>query len=154
MTDKERRSRKTVDFSVGSSITGSGVLKLSVIEDWLMTVDPANAEELTVIAGEVGAEVLRGGLRYPSETGGWQLGDLDLDEYLARYRDQKLVLIIAPLGQADPETYTCGICGFVYKQYGECPRCKMQIAEEADWLARPRDILDQVAKLLDGDEVV
>lgn len=36
-----------------------------------MSVDPDNTEELTVIAREVGAEVLRGVLRYPSETGGW-----------------------------------------------------------------------------------
>ncbi len=39
---------------------------------------PANAAELANIAQEVGAEVLRGALRYPSETGGWQLGDVDL----------------------------------------------------------------------------
>jgi hypothetical protein len=55
----------------------------------------------------------RGDLRYPSETGDWQLGNLDLGEYLDRYRDQRLVLIIAPVGEAEPETYTCGICGFV-----------------------------------------
>ena len=35
---------------------------------------PANAEELATIAQETGAEVLRGGLHYPSESGGWQLG--------------------------------------------------------------------------------
>ena len=34
---------------------------------------------------EVGADVLEGDLRYPSETGGWRLGDLDLSEYLDRY---------------------------------------------------------------------
>jgi hypothetical protein len=48
---------------------------------------PANVAELAGIAGETGAEVLRGPLRYPSETGGWQLGDLDLSEYLSKYRD-------------------------------------------------------------------
>ena len=35
---------------------------------------PSNAEELAAITQETGAEVLRGALRYPSETGGWQLG--------------------------------------------------------------------------------
>jgi len=45
---------------------------------------PTNAEEIANIAGETGAEVLRGPLRYPSETGGWQLGDLDLSEHLAK----------------------------------------------------------------------
>jgi hypothetical protein len=38
-------------------------------------------------AEETGAEVLRGALRYPSESGGWQLGDIDLSEHLAGYRD-------------------------------------------------------------------
>ena len=33
-------------------------------------------------AQETGAEVLRGDLRYPSRSGGWQLGDLDLSEHL------------------------------------------------------------------------
>ena len=38
----------------------------------------ANASELANIARETGAEVLRGALRYPGATGGWQLGDVDL----------------------------------------------------------------------------
>jgi len=38
-----------------------------------MPVDPANARELAQIAGELGADVLSGDLRYPSETDGWQL---------------------------------------------------------------------------------
>jgi hypothetical protein len=38
-----------------------------------MVVHPANANELATIACEVGAEVVEGDLRYPSETGGWQL---------------------------------------------------------------------------------
>jgi hypothetical protein len=54
-----------------------------------MAVDPANAHELALIASEIGADVLKGDLRYPSETGAWQLGDLDLSEYFDRYRDQK-----------------------------------------------------------------
>jgi hypothetical protein len=48
---------------------------------------PANAEELANIAKETGAEVLRGPLRYSSETGGWQLGDLGLSAHLSQYRD-------------------------------------------------------------------
>jgi hypothetical protein len=50
---------------------------------------PANAEELATIAQETGAELLRGELCYPSESGGWQLGDLDLSEHLDKYRDQE-----------------------------------------------------------------
>ena len=45
---------------------------------------PANAEELANIAQETGAEVLRGDLRYPSRSGGWQLGDLDLSASVYR----------------------------------------------------------------------
>jgi hypothetical protein len=45
-------------------------------------VHPANVEEVANVAREVGAEVLRGPLTYPSETGGLQLGDLDPSEYL------------------------------------------------------------------------
>ena len=48
---------------------------------------PANVQELANIANETGAEVLRGPLRYPSETGGWQFGDLDLNEHLSLYHD-------------------------------------------------------------------
>ena len=50
------------------------------------------------------------------------MGDLGLSEYLDRYRNQRLVLIIAPIGQAEPETYTCGICGFVMNHVGENAR--------------------------------
>jgi hypothetical protein len=62
-----------------------------------MTVLLENAYELETIAREIGAIFLKGHLRYPSATGGWQLGDLDLDEYLAKFRDRKLVLIVAPI---------------------------------------------------------
>ena len=61
---------------------------------------PANAEELANIAKETGAEVLRGPMRYPSYSGGWQLGDLGLSEHLAKYRDQEIIVIIASLGKA------------------------------------------------------
>ena len=33
---------------------------------------PANAEAIAEVAKETGAEMLRGALRYPSESGGWQ----------------------------------------------------------------------------------
>jgi hypothetical protein len=52
-----------------------------------MPIDPANASELATIACEVGAEVVEGDLRYPSETGSWQLGEVDLGEHMDRYRD-------------------------------------------------------------------
>jgi hypothetical protein len=51
---------------------------------------PANAEAIAEFAEETGAEVLRGALCYPSESGGWQLGDTDFSEHLAKYRDYGL----------------------------------------------------------------
>jgi hypothetical protein len=47
-----------------------------------MIVDPANLRELAHIAEEVGAVVVDGALRYPSESGSWQVGGVDLDEFL------------------------------------------------------------------------
>jgi hypothetical protein len=87
------------------------------------------------------------------DTGGWQLGDLDLSESLDRYRDQRVVLIIAPMEEAGSATYTCGVCGFVMNEVGECPRCELASQEGFLGLdsgdATP-DILDQVDKLLTG----
>lgn len=36
-----------------------------------------NASELAAIAREAGAEVIEGTVSYPSDTGGWLIGDLD-----------------------------------------------------------------------------
>jgi hypothetical protein len=52
---------------------------------------PPNAEEVANIAEETGAEVLRGPLRYPSETGGWQLGGRGDTERRERIRDKQTV---------------------------------------------------------------
>ena len=118
------------------------------------TLDPANVRELATIAGEIGAEVLAGRLTYPSETGGWQLGDLDLSEYLAKFRDRHLVLILAPVDGPALETYTCALCGFAYNEYGECPRCKLIAQEQTqDYVdtGEDRDLIDQVRDWLEGE---
>lgn len=47
------------------------------------------------------------------KVGSWQLGGVDVREYVDRYRNQKLALIITPVGRASDPTYTGGICGFV-----------------------------------------
>lgn len=69
-------------------------------------MDRGSGEELAALAHEAGADVLEGTLTDPSETGYWQLGDTDLSEYLAGYRDQRLALIIATVGAAEPEMRT------------------------------------------------
>jgi len=91
---------------------------------------PANAEELATIAEETGAGVLHAALRYPSESGGWQLGDTDLSEHLEKYRAHKLIVIIGSLGRAGAERVICGICGFALNDVSGCPRCKL-VTEEA-----------------------
>ena len=68
-------------------------------------------------------------MSYPSNTGSWQAGDLDLGECPDRCRGKRQVLIIAPVGDAPSPTYTCGICGFVMNEVGESPRCEMQTIE-------------------------
>jgi len=81
--------------------------------------------------------VLRGPLRYPSESGGWQLGEVDFSEHLAKYRDHEVVVIIASIGKAgevEKEKYVCGICGSAMAELRECPRCKMQIERTAKGL--------------------
>ena len=75
---------------------------------------------------------------YPSYVGGWQLGDL-VSEYLAKYRDHEVVVIIASVGKAGQvgkEKYVCGVCGFALDEAGECPRCKLQNEEIAKGLER------------------
>jgi len=72
-----------------------------------------------------------------------------LSEYLDRSRGQQLVLIIAPVGQSEPLTYTCGICGFVMNEAQECPRCKLAIEQDAaQHTLDSGDVLDQVRRLL------
>lgn len=90
-----------------------------------MYIDSANASQLATMAREVGAEVLEGNLGYPSSTGGWQLGDVDLLDYLGRYRGQRLMVILVPAGKAETETVTCDVCGYIMgENEEECPRCK------------------------------
>ena len=115
------------------------------------SLHPANAEEIAQIAEETGAEVLRGDLRYPSYSGGWQLGDIDLSEHFAKYRDHEIVIVIASVGKAgqvERERYVCGICGFALTELGECPRCKMRIERTARGL-RQRKQRDEWSREID-----
>jgi len=47
----------------------------------------SNAEELALIAQEIGAEVIRGPVRYPSELGDIEVGGIDIGEYLYELKD-------------------------------------------------------------------
>jgi hypothetical protein len=119
-------------------------------------IHPANVEEVASVAREVGAEVLRGPLTYPSETGGLQLGDLDLSEYLHKYRDCEITLIIAATRVAEQKPVVCGICGFAMDEIGECPRCKLMNEEAARQIrARQEErvaLFREVEDVLRGDD--
>ena len=43
--------------------------------------------------------MLRRALRYPSETDGRQLGEVDLSEHMEKYHDREVVLIIDSVGR-------------------------------------------------------
>jgi len=117
---------------------------------------PANAEELARIAEETGADVLRGRLRYPGNSGTWDLGDVSLSAHLEQYRDQQLTIIIASTGEAEAETFTCGICGFVLNAAGECPRCKqINRLTAAAMTAKPEEIaaiLAEAQEILESED--
>jgi hypothetical protein len=96
-------------------------------------------------------------LRYPSESGGWQLGDIDLSEHLGKYRDHEVVVVIASVGKAgevEKEKYVCGICGFALTELGECPRCKMQIERTARGLRKRRqrdELFKEIDEIVDDE---
>ena len=117
---------------------------------------PANAEELANIGRETGAEVIRGPLRYPSREGSWQLGDVDLGEHLWQYRDHKVTLILAMTGEAEPERFVCGICGFVMDELGDCPRCRLLNRAIAGaikaWRAGKEEMLREVEEIMRDEE--
>jgi hypothetical protein len=118
-----------------------------------MLIEPASASELANIAQEVGELVIDGVLRYPSETGSWQLGGVDLGEVLAQYRDQQVVLIIAPVGAAAPDVILCGVCGFPVNETGRCPRCALLTQDEAAAIRCAVDeerLLDEIEEHLAG----
>ena len=164
-------SRQTVDFwfEVGQTVKVEGYADRSEDQSRLAVVvaertdvpfaflHPANAEGIANDAAETGAEVLRAPLRYPSESGGWQLGDLDLSEYLSRYRDCDLVVIIAATGEAEEKPIICGICGFVLDEVGDCPRCKLVVKENAKRIRARRDeraeMFREVSDILEEEDV-
>jgi hypothetical protein len=114
---------------------------------------PANVEALADFARETGAEVLRGPLRYPSESGGWQLGDVDLSQHLGKYRGRDVTVIIASVGETEKEKVTCGICGFVLNEAGECPRCKLIAQEMARDIETQRGEMEE-ALFREVDEIL
>lgn len=148
LREKQRCLEAILDLEPDSAWVSELLQRVLQLQRTVTDLHPANAEELANIAQETGAEVLRGALRYPSESGGWQLGDLDLSEHLDKYRDRDLMVIVASVGKAEEEQVVCGVCGFALNQVGECPRCKLQNEEAAKGL-RARRQREQLFREID-----
>ena len=81
------------------------------------------------------------------------MGDMDLSEHLGKHRDRDVVLIIASVGKARKKQVTCGICGFVRNEAGECPRCKLAVATIVQHLRERKEereqLFDDIQRFLD-----
>jgi hypothetical protein len=110
---------------------------------------PDNTDELALIAQEIGAEVIRGPVRYPSELGDIAVGGVDIGEYLYELKDQEVMLIVAPIGRVEELPIICGLCGTPYDG-DECPTCRTEredakrVIEER--LRRDRDQKDRLIR--------
>ncbi|MBN1812049.1 MAG: hypothetical protein JXA14_09465 [Anaerolineae bacterium] len=84
----------------------------------------ANVRELASAAYELDAGVIEGHLHRSAEDGRWMLDDIKLNEWLAKYTDQEVVLIVASLEDERPiPQKICRTCGTEYTGI-ECPRCR------------------------------
>lgn len=83
----------------------------------------ASIRELASAAYELDAGVIEGTLRRRDD-GDWAINDTGLNNWLARYDAQNVVLIVASLDDERPlESKICRTCGSEYTS-AECPRCR------------------------------
>lgn len=71
----------------------------------------SNAEELAFMTQGIGAEIIRGAVRYYSEIGDIAVGAVDIGDYLYELKGQEVVLIVAPLGPVKELPIIRGLCG-------------------------------------------
>jgi hypothetical protein len=84
----------------------------------------ASIRELASAAYELDAGVIEGRLHRSAEDGRWVVGDVELNEWLARYEGQEIVLFVASLDDDRPvASRTCRTCGTEYVGV-YCPRCR------------------------------
>jgi hypothetical protein len=84
----------------------------------------ASIRELASSAYELDSGVVEGRLRRSPEDGRWMVDSTQLDEWLARYDGQEIVLIVALLNEDRPmAAKTCRTCGTEYVGI-HCPRCR------------------------------
>jgi hypothetical protein len=86
-----------------------------------MALSKANALRLASNAMDIGAVALRGPLSL--EGNEFTIGDRNLSEWLSRYADQEVIVILAPVDtNVYAEVRQCGVCGRDYEG-SECPHC-------------------------------
>jgi hypothetical protein len=84
----------------------------------------ASVRELASAAYELDSGIVEGHLRRSAEDGHWMVDDVELNEWLARYDNQEIVLIVASLEDDRPiPPKVCRTCGADYVGV-ECPRCR------------------------------
>ena len=87
-----------------------------------MELSKESALRLASKAMDMGAVALRGLLSQESD-GQYTVGDRNLSEWLSRYTDQQVVVILAPVDTSDhDQVRQCGVCGRDYEG-AECPHC-------------------------------
>jgi hypothetical protein len=80
--------------------------------------------ELASAAYELDSGVVEGRLHRGADDGRWMLDDAKLNEWLARYDGQEIVLIVASLEDDRPvPAKVCRTCGTEYVGIA-CPRCR------------------------------
>ena len=84
----------------------------------------ASIRELTSAAYELESGVVEGRLHHSEKDGYWMIGDEKLDDWLAQYNGQEIVLIASSLEDDRPmPPKVCRTCGSKYVGI-ECPRCR------------------------------
>jgi hypothetical protein len=87
-----------------------------------MALSKAKAQQLASDAMDTGAVALRGPLTLEGD-GGFTIGNRSLSEWLSRYTDQEVIVILASVDpDLDTQIHQCGVCGRDYKG-SECPHC-------------------------------
>jgi rubrerythrin len=87
-----------------------------------MPVSRREARELMSLGYELGAAVLTGALQREAD-GSWRIGDQALEDVLAAWEGQEVVLVADALGAAAGPTQICRVCGTEYQGHA-CPRCR------------------------------
>lgn len=84
----------------------------------------ASIRELAANAYELDSGVIEGLLHRNASNGGWTVKSTELNDWLARYDGQEIVLIVASLEDDRPlPLKTCRTCATEYRGAG-CPRCR------------------------------